>query len=138
MNDNNDIGSTIPNMWQKNQPNGFRNQNCVAIGPIWNNAFGDERCDNTNFCGACEIDKTPVFVIRGICRYSQFDNHYGWTGEFSEGEKYTFRGFSNSFLYWDNGNNHWKLEHNTNPLTYAICNTTVGSYPIGKIKKKLG
>ena len=118
-------------MWRKSQPNGDTNQNCVAIFKNFKSSFGDEPCDY-NLCGACEIDKTPVFVIRGICEDSQFDNHYGWTDEFSEGEKYTFRGFSNSFLYWDNENNYWKLEHNTNPSTYAICNKTVGSYPIGK------
>ena len=114
-------------MWQKSEPNGDRNENCATMN---SNDFVDVPCSYPN-CGACEIGKTPVFIIRGICDDSQFDNHYGWTGEFSEGEKYTFRGFSNSFLYWDNENNYWKLEHNTNPTIYAICNKTVG--PIGKI-----
>ena len=44
------------------------------------------------------FDRTPVFVIRGICDYSQFDNHYGWTGELSDGEKYNFRGFFFVFI----------------------------------------
>ena len=116
-------------MWDKSQPNGDRNQNCVSMGPYSDYNFGDEACEH-NLCGACEIDKTPVFVIRGICE--EFDNHYGWTGEFSEGDKYTFRGFSNSFLHWDDKNDYWKLEHYTNSSVYAICNKTVGPYPIGK------
>ena len=122
-------------MWQKSEPNGDRSENCVSINPA-SKHFVDSSCDKNNW-GACEIDKTPVFVIRGICKYSQFDNHYGWTGEFSEGEKYTFRGFSNSFLYWDNEKSYWKLEHNTNPSIYAICNKTAGPYPIGKINQKI-
>ena len=77
------------------------------------------------------FDRTPVFVIRGICDNSQFDNHYGWTGELSDGEKYNFRGFSTSFIYWDNNNKFWKLEHNNNPSLFAISNNTVGPYPIG-------
>ena len=116
-------------MWHKSEPNGDENENCAVMN---SNEFEDNHCD-ANFCGACEIDKTPVFIIRGICKYSQFDNHYGWTGEFSEGDKYTFRGFSTSFLYWDNEKSYWKLQHNTNPSIYAICNKTVGSYLIGTI-----
>ena len=119
-------------MWEKTEPNGDRYENCASIKPEFNSNFIDLSC-KWKECGACEIDKTQVFVIRGICEDSQFDNHYGWTGEFSEGEKYTFRGFSNSFLYWDNEKNYWKLEHNTIPSVYAICNQTVGPYPIGKI-----
>ena len=135
VNDNNDIGTTIPNMWEKTEPNGDRYENCASIKPEFNSNFIDISC-KWKECGACEIDKTQVFVIRGICEDSQFDNHYGWTGEFSEGEKYTFRGFSNSFLYWDNEKNYWKLEHNTIPSVYAICNKTIGPYPIGKINLK--
>ena len=118
-------------MWQKSEPNGDRSENCVSINPA-SKSFVDSSCDKTRW-GACEIEKTQVFFTRGICKHSQFDNHYGWTGEFSEGKKYTFRGFSNSFLYWDNAKSYWKLEHNTNPSIYAICNKTVGPYPIGKI-----
>ena len=125
----NNNGEIIPNMWRKSEPNGDSEENCASM---INNDFVDVPCI-WNDCGACEIGKTPVFIIRGICDDSQFDNHYGWTGEFSEGEKYTFRGFSNSYLYWDNENNYWKLEHNTNPSIYAICNNTIGPYPIGKI-----
>ena len=117
-------------MWQKSEPNGDRNENCVTIDQSFNSNFVDFPCKMNN-CGACEIDKTPVFVIRGICKDSQFDNHYGWTGEFSEGDKYTFRGFSNSFLYWDNEKKYWMLQ--ANPWVYAICNKTVGPYPIGMI-----
>ena len=97
------------------------------------NDFIDLNCESEG-CGACEIDKTPVFVMRGLCKDSNFDYHYGWTGELSNGEKYNFRGFSNSFLYWDDENQYWKIEQNSNPSIYAISNNTVGPYPIGTNK----
>ena len=120
--------STIPNFWQKSQPNGDRRENCVIMN---NNDFGDLNCE-VGCCGACETDKTLVFVMRGLCKDSKFDTHYGWLGELSKGNKYSFRGFSNSFLYWDHEHQYWKIEQNNDPSIYAISEMTIGPYPFGR------
>ena len=46
-------GPSIPNLWQKSEPNGDRAENCVAINT---NDFVDVPC-NFNDCGACEINQ---------------------------------------------------------------------------------
>ena len=56
---------TIPNFWRKSEPNGNRAENCVAMTQEFD--FIDIDCER-QFCGACELDVTPVFVIRGICK----------------------------------------------------------------------
>ena len=133
MNKGNTIcNGTIPNFWHKSQPNGDRKENCAAMRKEFND-FYDIPCDFKK-CGACEIDSSPVYIIRGLCKDSKFDQHYGWTGEFSVGDKYKFQGFSKSYLYWDEGNSYWKLEDNKDPSIYAICNTTKGTYPFGTNK----
>ena len=122
--------STIPNLWKKSEPNGDRIENCVVI----EYDFIDVDC-NYKACGACEIDKTIVFAMRGLCKNSKFDVHYGLIEELSYHDKYAFRGFADSFLYWDHQNKYWKLEGNyTDSSVYAISNNTVGPYPIGTNK----
>ena len=63
-------------------------------------------------------------LISGLCSESSFDQHYYWTGEYSENtELYYFRGFSNSLLNYDPKKYEWKLTNvYTNTEIYAICN----------------
>ena len=122
--------SMIPNLWKKSEPNGDRIENCVAIDY---SDFIDLDCEYQG-CGACEIDKTLIFVMRGICKSSKFDVHYGLIEELSYHDKYAFRGFADSFLYWDHIGFYWKLEKNSDSSIYAISNSTVGPYPIGTSK----
>ena len=48
--------------------------------------------------------------------------------------KIFFRGFSKSSLSWDSKNLNWRLKDVSNPLLYAINNSTKNSYPFGTQK----
>ena len=62
----------------------------------------------------------------GLCSESQFDQHYYWTGEYSENtELYYFRGFLSSLLNYDPIKAEWKLTILSNPDIYATCNETM-------------
>ena len=63
-----------------------------------------------------------------MCSRSKFDTKYTWTREKS-GLKYSFIGFSNTKLYYNEAPGHWRLELFSDPGTYAILNTT--DYPLG-------
>ena len=52
----------------------------------------------------------------------------------SRNGKIFFRGFSKSSLSWDANNQNWMLKDVSNPLLYAINNSTKGPYPFGTHK----
>ena len=118
--------SDLSNIWYPSEPNGGTKENCVYIYE----KFVDVPCEARK-CGICDIAAAPVLSIRGRCQDSKFDSQYSWTGELSVGGKYNFVGFSNSFLFWDDKNNWWKLQNNNDDSVYAISNETGSLYPLG-------
>ena len=50
--------------WDDGEPNGDTQENCIVIRTIgkWN----DISCDDTKLCVACNLTKTPSFVMRGL------------------------------------------------------------------------
>ena len=70
-------------------------------------------------------------MFLGLCPESQFESEFSWTGQLI-GNFYAFRGFSKSFMFWNEKNEEWKIELYGNPDVFAICNETVsGEYPFG-------
>ncbi len=94
--------------WNPGEPNGDVRENCIIS---WEHGdWNDQSCDDP-FCVACNVNERPVFIMKGLCYGTKFDIHYGWTGEMAPGssEMYSFRGFSTSYLFWDESRNEWKL-----------------------------
>ena len=79
--------SNIPNFWAHSEPNGDQRENCVAQV---HSLFLDIYCGK-ELCGICDLESSPIFVMRGFCKKAKFDLHYGWTGDLSAGTKYNFR-----------------------------------------------
>ena len=98
--------------------------------------FWDVTCETHLGCGICDMDTPPVYTMRGLCSLSKFDSHYGWTGELSDGLKYSFRGFAKSALFWNKTENYWQLQYNKNASIFAFFNATTENrpYPFGKNK----
>ena len=68
--------------------------------------------------------------ILGLCFGSSFDDHFAWTGEYSQDtESYYFRGFQTTMLIRDDKLSQWKLINYNEPHIQAISNTA--SYPFG-------
>ena len=118
--------------WAESEPNGDTRENCAVIGSDLH-YFYDHFC-GTLHCGICNIGTAPIFTIRGLCTESGFDFHYGWDGIVSGNGKIFFRGFSKSSMFWDAKNLNWRLKDVSNPLLYAINNSTKGPYPFGTHK----
>ena len=122
-------------LWEKSEPNGIRKENCVALFN-YDGLFRDAPCNIKYASAICYSTTTPVFTIRGLCQESVFDLQYSWTGQFgqlSEGKnpKYNFVGDSDSFLYWDEIQKHWKFVKINDNSIYAINNETENIYPFG-------
>ena len=80
-------------LWHPVEPNGYERENCALFGKNWKpheNTFLDVFCGR-KYCGICDIGAPPTFVLRGLCKRSKFHNRYSWTGQLSEGDKYTFQ-----------------------------------------------
>lgn len=114
--------------WQHSEPNGDSKENCGVLTDGYQ--MIDDSCLKGK-CPICDIGTTPIFQLRGLCEETKFNKYYGWTGERSVGEKYNFRGFSSSFLYWDDAIKLWKLEDTKNASIYAATNGSRDGYPMG-------
>ena len=78
------------------------------------------------------MKSAPVFEMRGLCDDTSFDKHFSWTGVWDEEtEFYSFKGFSDSYLRWNNNEKEWRLTLSHNETIYGICNETNGYYPFG-------
>ncbi len=125
-------GFEVP--WNPGEPSGDNAENCIEV--LQNGAWNDASCFTTT-CTACEVPKKPVFVMRGLCPKSNFDSMYAWTRVMipaGSREKYTLRGFSGTFLSWDDIKHQWNLTSTTrNQYVHAFNNETDnhGGYPFG-------
>jgi hypothetical protein len=120
-------------IWGVGQPNGDTKENCVVLWKEIGWRWSDLNC-GLKACGVCNIDNIPpTFYLRGLCPGSMFDGLYGWTGEILDDgeEKFTFRGFTSSFLFWDSSKEYWKLTLYSDSNVYTFCNSTGDSYPFG-------
>ena len=122
--------SNMSDAWDKGQPNGGKDQNCVSSTGL---GFYDDLCERP-YCGLCDWPMSTIFHMRGLCQKSNFDFEYSWTGECSDeqAKKYTFVGVRNEgFLFWDDSKKYWKLENINDKTIFAILNETEKSYPFG-------
>ena len=94
------------NLWRRAEPNGLESENCAALV---GDTFLDISCAK-EYCSMCDLGPTPVFKIRGLCKDTVFDLHYGWTKELS-GSKYVFQGFSTTTLFWNETAKYWILQY---------------------------
>ena len=60
--------------WSPGQPNGGTWQNYVAIQPL-ERSFIDLEWDYSA-CVSCEVRKSTVFTLRGVCRNSDLETKY--------------------------------------------------------------
>jgi hypothetical protein len=68
------------------------------------------------------------FLIQGLCPNSKFDNQYSWTWSMFN-DRHSFRGYTNTFLFWDKENSQWTLQLYSNSSIYATLNEY--DYPFG-------
>lgn len=69
------------------------------------------------------------FFFAGLCSDSLFDTKYSWTKQFVN-NRYTFRGYKDTFLSYDADSMEWRLQLYSDPYVYATSiNTT--DYPFG-------
>ena len=120
------------------EPNGDIQENCVITRNVTNNygqktGWNDLSCDRSQ-CVVCNISTTPTFEMRGLCFGSQFDAHFGWTGEFSNDSMlYSFRGFSKSILKWNSNEHQWILSlYGNNQSRYSSI--VLVMYKISKLE----
>ena len=97
-------------LWEKSEPNGIRKENCVALFN-YDGLFRDAPCNAKYASAICYSTTTPVFTIRGLCQESVFDLQYSFYGKLSTGKnpRYHLVGNSESFLYWDDIQEYWKI-----------------------------
>ena len=114
-------------IWADAEPNGDEYENCLVMNN--RKMLEDLACDQLR-CSVCKLGSTPVFTLRGLCQDSIFDAYFGWTGEFSD-EKYDFRGFSSSFLFWNESTHLWMLTDRKNDSIYATTEGSDDGYPFG-------
>ena len=122
--------SNMSNTWKKGEPNGGKGENCVAMDK---DVLVDASCESQK-CGICASQKSPVFYMRGLCEKSNFDFEYSLTREYSgeQAKKYMFVGVRNEgFLFWDDNQKFWKLENIQDKRIYAKLNETENSFPFG-------
>ena len=110
MNDLKSNATINSDLWCNSEPNGVELEGCTLL---YLPCFWDYACDK-RACGICDMEKPPVFIMRGLCSASAFDRHYGWTQELSKDMKYSFRGFSKSSLFWNIKENFWQLKYDKN------------------------
>ena len=95
------------------------------------NKWVDRPCGSKT-CVICNMKSAPVFEMRGLCDGTYFDTHFSWTGIWDkETEHYSFKGFSDSFIKWNNDEKEWRLTLSQDKTIYGICNETNGYYPFG-------
>ena len=96
-------------LWEKSEPSATRKENCIALFNQ-DGLFRDVPCYN-KYSAICDMTTAPVFTIRGLCQKSFFDRRYTLTGKLSteKNPKYNFVGDIESFLYWDDIQEYWKI-----------------------------
>lgn len=112
--------------WYYGEPNGDVLENCVVVWPardLWN----DFNC-NVEICSFCELEKSPDLQMRGLCYGSKFDNKFSWTTQLVNG-RHSFRGYSDSFIFWDVELQKWKMTSYLDPTVHATVNQS--EYPLG-------
>lgn len=116
-------------IWLKSEPNGDRIENCIGASK---DGFYDKTCkDQARMWSLCQLQELPIFRLRGLCHKAGFDTDYAWTGELTKKDRFTFQGFSKSFISYDAGAEMWKLSDISSSEIFA---TTYGTdkYPLGK------
>ena len=111
------------------EPNGDVIENCAVLRRqgTWNDLFCTAKT-----CATCLLESTPVFQMRGLCIGTAFDFDFGWTGSWeSSSEKYSFRGFSKSFIEWNNQKSEWNMTLYHDKSIYAVCTDCDNKYPFG-------
>ena len=96
---------------------------------VWLNrdSWNDMGCE-TPMCSFCNLDRAPDIQIRGLCFESHFDNKYSWSNNMING-RHSFRGYTDTLLFWDSDVQLWKLESYSDDSIYATLNVT--EYPLG-------
>ena len=116
----------------KGQPNGGRSQNCGILN-IENNQWNDISCTNpTACCTFCQMPSNLRMTLRGLCASSSLDTFYGLTEESKlqkSAEKFSFRGFSNSLLKWNESYQEWQISIYEDKNIYASCNESKSNHP---------
>ena len=118
-------------LWEKSEPSATRKENCIALFNQ-DGLFRDVPCYN-KYSAICDMTTAPLFTIRGLCQESLFDRRYTLTGKLSTGKnpRYRFVGDIESFLYWDDIQEYWKIVKINDNSIYAINNETENLYPFG-------
>ena len=75
------------------------------------------------------LDDTLYFI--GLDHYSVFDRKYTWSWSHEDlvGDRFSFRGYTDSILYYDSYRECWRLELRSNTSIYA--ETGGPEYPFG-------
>ena len=77
-------------------------------------------------------------MFSGLCEKSLFDTDYAWTKERNTDlGRFIFRGFSTSYIHFDDKINAWKLSLYTNNKTFGITKANLRQYPFGLHNWKL-
>ena len=107
--------------WAPGQPNGDSVESCGMVFGA-RDSWNDVRCDITEYCGFCELDQAPDLNIRGLCKGSKFDHQYSWTWSFVN-DRHSFRGYTNTRLYWNVDIKKWQLDLYSTDEIYATSDT---------------
>lgn len=90
--------------------------------------WADSNC-NAKRCGACQVTRSSILYLRGLCFESEHRTHFRWYGY--EGGRPLFRGFYNYIIMWDEDKEFWLLRHADTNETLAWLDSTEG-YPLGR------
>ena len=118
--------------WHANtEPNGGKLQQCLVIWTAKDSeeSWNDETCDRP-YCAFCELERSPVVKMRGLCLTSQFDTDYSWTREMVNA-RHSFRGYTNTDLSWDSDNKMWRLRVFRDENIFATLDQF--EYPFGTL-----
>ena len=112
---NEEVLETERGWWLAGEPNGREQENCVETKLIVtenknSSGWNDDSCENRNKCFFCYFKKRPEYTLRGLslCHMEHFDYKYKWTNEIID-EKYVFRGYTGSLIYWNRSNKTWTV-----------------------------
>jgi hypothetical protein len=134
------------------EPNGEYVENCAVVWPA-KNAWNDYMC-SLRTLGFCHIPTRPRYKLRGkentkiinitlftgyviyFCVYLgitldiKFDDRYTMNTDYVTNGHYTFDGYTNTRIYYNNGSELWHMVRIFDPAIYATT-ASPGDYPFG-------